>query len=327
MLAKTLLGEPIVFGRRRDGKAFALRDICPHRAIPLSCGRFDGDAIECRYHGWRFDQDGQCIDIPALIQEQNLDFGRFRVRQYHVREAQGNLWIYMAEDDKGSAPKHEPPLLNLPQISGFSDRLPQVTQSFLFPCFVDHAVVGLMDPAHGPYVHRVWWWRSKDKLFEKSKTFDPSPYGFTMRRHRLLRTSFFYRLLGGVPEVEIEFRLPGIRIERVTTDKHQLCNLTTVTPLTETATEVTTTFYWTMPWIGLLKPILLPYVGAFFEQDRDVVVKQQIGLQYDPPLMLIDDADTQARWYYKLKQELVRSQSENRDFTNPIETKVLRWRS
>ena len=55
---KTLLGEPVLIGRGRDGRVFALRDICPHRGIPLHYGHFDGETIACGYHGWRFGRDG-----------------------------------------------------------------------------------------------------------------------------------------------------------------------------------------------------------------------------------------------------------------------------
>src|SRR5258708_39559282 len=48
-----LLEVPLVLGRTSDGKAFAMRDACPHRGIPLSYGRFDGKGVECTYHGWR----------------------------------------------------------------------------------------------------------------------------------------------------------------------------------------------------------------------------------------------------------------------------------
>ena len=51
-----ILGEPVLLGRTRTGQAFALRDICPHRAAPLSAGRLvkdgAGEAVECPYHGW-----------------------------------------------------------------------------------------------------------------------------------------------------------------------------------------------------------------------------------------------------------------------------------
>ncbi len=47
-MAKTiLLEQPLVLGRDHQGQVFALRDACPHRGMPLSCGRFDGQQIEC----------------------------------------------------------------------------------------------------------------------------------------------------------------------------------------------------------------------------------------------------------------------------------------
>ena len=54
---------------------------------------------------------------------------------------------------------------------------------------------------------------------------------------------------------------------------------------------------------------------------------QQQGLRHDPPLMLINDADTQARWYYRLKNEYIRARTERRPFVNPVKERVLRFRS
>ncbi|WP_287456967.1 aromatic ring-hydroxylating dioxygenase subunit alpha [Leptolyngbya sp. UWPOB_LEPTO1] len=316
-IAKTLLNEPILLGRTQAGKVFALRDICPHRAVPLSCGRFDGTEVECAYHGWKFDAAGQCTAIPALTEDQALDFSKFRVRSYPIREAQGNIWIYIGEQ----SPQDEPP-----QVPGF-DTTYQAAVVMNFPTYLDHAVVGLMDPAHVPFVHRAWWWRADPTLAEEVKTFDPSPLGFTMRRHKLERSTLLYDLVGGDPEVEISFQLPGVRFEQVITKRHRVCNLTTMTPLNDTETEVTTLFYSTIPWFNLLKPFLLPLTRTFLNQDRDMVVKQKIGLQHNPGLMLIKDADTQARWYYQLKAEFARSQSEHRAFINPVKEQTLRWRS
>ncbi|MBD2578508.1 aromatic ring-hydroxylating dioxygenase subunit alpha [Oscillatoria sp. FACHB-1406] len=323
MRAKMLLGEPILFGRNNDGTVFAIADICPHRGIPLSYGNFDGEEVECCYHGWRFDRAGRCTEIPALVEGQAIEVNRICVKSYPTREVQGNIWIYMP-----SAENPQEPEFDVPVLPEFGDRSYQFLQTIHFPCTIDHAVIGLMDPAHATFVHRVWWWRSRGALFEKSKAFDPSPYGFTMRRHQLLKTSFGYRLLGSdKPEVEIAFRLPGIRIETVHAGKHTLCNLTAVTPLSENETEVNSLFYWTVPWLGAIAPILRPLVKAFFHQDRDVIVKQQEGLRHNPTLMLIDDADAQARWYFQLKNEYARAKREGRSFENPVKSKVLRWRS
>src|SRR3974377_2128486 len=55
-LAKAMLLEvPLVLGRTSEGKAFAMRDACPHRGIPLSYGHFDGKNVQCSYNGWGFD--------------------------------------------------------------------------------------------------------------------------------------------------------------------------------------------------------------------------------------------------------------------------------
>ena len=94
-----------------------------------------------------------------------------------------------------------------------------------------------------------------------------------MRRDKFVEANFFYRLLGGIPEVEIEFYLPGIRIERITTSKHTVCNVTTVTPITETQTEVTNLLYTTMPWVSLLKPLLGILANQFLGQDRAIVTQ------------------------------------------------------
>ena len=63
------------------------------------------------------------------------------------------------------------------------------------------------------------------------------------------------------------------------------------------------------------------------DQDRLVVTKQREGLAFEPNLMLINDADRQARWYFQIKREYAQAQAEGRPFTNPIEPAVLTWRS
>ena len=119
----------------------------------------------------------------------------------------------------------------------------------------------------------------------------------------------------------------GVRIEHVQTGRHLFCGLTAVTPLEAGRTEVNHAIWWTMPWLSLLKPLLRPFARTFLEQDRRVVARQQEGLAHDPRLMLINDADVQARWYYRLKKEYARAQAEGRPFVNPVEETTLRWRS
>src|SRR5450631_2183483 len=71
------LEVPLVVGRDHTGKSFALRDVCPHRAYPLSLGQCDGETLECTYHGWRFDaHTGQCKLIPSITSDSKLQCER-----------------------------------------------------------------------------------------------------------------------------------------------------------------------------------------------------------------------------------------------------------
>ena len=315
----TLLGEPVLLGRARDGKPFALRDLCPHRGIPLSAGRFDGAEIACRYHGWRFNTEGRCIAVPSLVPADRIDVSRIKVRRYPCREVQGGLWVYFGEEN-GRLPE-------VPTVPEIGEAAPRLFAEMIFPCELDHAVVGLMDPAHGPFVHRAWWWRSRRSIHEKARRFEPAELGFRMVRHMPSTNSAGYRLLGGEMTTEITFCLPGVRIEHIKAGRHVLCGLTAVTPIAGGETRVSHAIYWTMPWLDPLKPFLRPFARAFLGQDRRIVELQQVGLKHQPPLMLIDDADTPAKWYYRLKKEYAAAQAEARPFRNPVEACTLRWRS
>src|SRR5471030_1465280 len=50
-----LLEIPLLVGRKSGGKLFAMRDLCPHRGMPLSAGCCDRNTVQCKYQGWRFE--------------------------------------------------------------------------------------------------------------------------------------------------------------------------------------------------------------------------------------------------------------------------------
>ncbi len=325
LVAKTFLNEPILFGRCQSGEVFAIQNRCPHRSIPLNRGRFDGHEVSCGYHGWRFDSTGQCTAIPSLVKTSKAALEKIQVRSYPVQEKDGNIWIFIGSSSTSTVE----PWLDIPEVWGINKGSLQLLTQMNFDCGIDPAAVLLIDPAHIPFVHTAWWWGGQPALTEEVKTFDPNPYGFTMRRHKFEEANFFYRLLGGIPEVEIEFYLPGIRIERITSSKHTVCNVTAVTPITETQTEVTNLLYTTMAWVPLLKPLFGILANQFLGQDRAIVTQSEPASRSfpDSPEIFVKDADTPVRWYYQLKREFMQSQQERRPFENPVKTQTLRWYS
>ncbi|MBL8644744.1 MAG: aromatic ring-hydroxylating dioxygenase subunit alpha [Rhodospirillaceae bacterium] len=320
---KTLLGEPVLIGRDAEGRVFALRDTCPHRGTLLSRGAFDGREVECPYHGWRFATDGQCTAIPSQAEHQRPQAADIRTQAYPVRETQGNIWVFVGDKTEALPPVPEVPAIG--QHFGLH-------ASMIFECNIDLAVSGLMDPAHGAFVHRSAIWRTAKSIHEKSKAFSPvsapGRLGWKMDRHPASSNSRAYRLfLGGAPETEITYTLPSVRIEHATTGRYDYCGLTACTPINATRTEVHHVMYWIVPGGALLKPLVRWAAWRFLDQDRRAVMNMEEGLKFNPATMLIKDADMQTRWYLRLKREWLAAAAEGRMPHNPIAPTTLTWRS
>jgi len=322
-IKRVIQNEPVVIVRNEEGKIYALKDICPHRGIPLSYGRLVKGEMECPYHGWTFNSQGTCTKIPSLCEGQDLDCTKIKVKNYPAEERQGIIWIFFGDKnfDHGKGPQ-------IPWMKSLPENVqPKVIEIEKFPCHIDHAVIGLMDPAHGPYIHQSWIWRSERSAYEKCKKFAPVPFGFQMVRHQPSKNSKAYKILGGAPTTEITFTLPSVRIEHIQVGKRNLYSFTGLTPVNGNETVIHQLLYWDIPWLSLLTPFVKKFANFFLHQDIDAVRKQQEGLKYDPSLMLIKDADTQAKWYYSLKDEWQKHLAESRDFSNPVKETELRWRS
>ena len=65
----------------------------------------------------------------------------------------------------------------VPEVPKFSAKFRSAHLTAELPCNVDHGIIGLMDPAHGPFVHQAWWWRSRASIHEKTKHFEADSTG------------------------------------------------------------------------------------------------------------------------------------------------------
>ena len=324
-----MLGEPVVVGRTPAGEAFALRDICPHRLVPLSAGQqleTDGEwALQCPYHGWRFGTDGVCKLMPSLTEGSAYDPGKVKVRRYPVHEANGAVYIYVADNPRSDALPAVPP----PEFGPLPDK-PGFVIHDVFNAHMDDAVVGLMDPAHVPFVHNQWWWRPPSVgLKLKEKQFIPTERGWAIDRHAPSSNSKLYRwVFGDNVETEIRFQLPGFRWEIISNEKTRLLTLTCLTPEAPKRTRITQFTWWTgAPLLDLAVPLAIPMAKKFLRQDGDMVDLQNMGLAHQKAMLWIDDIDVQAKWYQRLKREWTEARTEGREFANPIEPRVLKWMS
>jgi phenylpropionate dioxygenase-like ring-hydroxylating dioxygenase large terminal subunit len=322
-----LLGIPMLLGRKADGALFAMRDLCPHRGIPLSAGWFDGETVQCKYHGWRFEPcSGRCEEIPSLTSHDNLEPTKIFANSFPVAERDGFAWVYVPPAGAGRI-TDERLLPVVPELPKFGTRFRSAHLQAELPCNVDHGIIGLMDPAHGPFVHRAWWWRSAASIHEKTKKFEPIENGFRMSAHAPSSNSAPYKLLGK-PETTIDFVLPNRRYETIVAvkngKKRWFSSLTTVTPITASTCRIDVIAAWNIAYYVPFVTTIATYFGAkFVQQDQQTMIEQAQGLRSNPGLMLIDDADKPAKWYFALKQRRLKGEGEH-PLAGPVE---LHWRS
>jgi phenylpropionate dioxygenase-like ring-hydroxylating dioxygenase large terminal subunit len=333
-----LLEVPLVIGRDAAGKPFALRDVCPHRAFPLSFGRFDGASVECAYHGWQFDaHTGQCRHIPSLMADSKLKCERIYAGSFPCEERDGYIWAYMTNPE-GRAPaatdaNASAPIRSVPELPTFSPRYKIAHLWADLPCSVDHGIIGLMDPAHGPFVHQAWWWRSRRSIRDKAKQFEPITNGFRMSPHAPSANSAPYKILklitGEPATTTIDFVLPNQRFEQIRAGRYWLTSRTTVTPVRRDLCRLDFVAAWNiLPWFPIVSFIIHVLGPRFIRQDTEVIEKQSLGLKYEDRMMLVDDADRQARWYFELKAAHLESQRTGEPLRHPLSSPVtLRWRS
>src|SRR6201986_2549263 len=101
-----LLGEdPGVF-RDSDGRLGVLDEYGPHRRASLVLGRNEECGLRCLYHGWKFDVEGNVVEMTSEPAESSL-VGKVKHKAYPAREAGGFVWTYMGPAE--TMPEFEPP--------------------------------------------------------------------------------------------------------------------------------------------------------------------------------------------------------------------------
>ena len=139
----TLLDTPIALFRNDAGLG-ALVDRCPHRNYPLSQGKLRDGALACPYHGWRFGNDGTCVDVPGC--QLGPDDGR-RLSARGLRVAERHGGIFVALTDAAPAEPTLPEVFGDPSLDHFW------WQGGTWQGRAIDAIENLMDPFHTAHLH------------------------------------------------------------------------------------------------------------------------------------------------------------------------------
>ncbi len=101
-----LLGDDLVVFRDTNGKLGVLGEHCLHRRASLAFGRNEECGLRCLYHGWKFDVEGNVVDMPSEAPGAAQRLGK-KTSSYPAREGGGFIWIWMGP--RGQQREWEPP--------------------------------------------------------------------------------------------------------------------------------------------------------------------------------------------------------------------------
>ncbi len=136
-----IMCENFTIYRGEEGKFHLTEARCPHRGTLLSTGWVEGDCIRCFYHGWKFDDGGQCVEQPA----EDSDFAhKVKIRSYPTREYLGLVFAYLGDGEAPEFPTY-------PEFDHF-DGLIEI-DSYRRDCNYFQNLENALDMSHVGFVH------------------------------------------------------------------------------------------------------------------------------------------------------------------------------
>ena len=147
----TLLERDLVIWWDGSGEQWRVfPDVCPHRLVPLSEGRINADGLlECPYHGWSFDGNGQCRSIPQALENTQPDSRRSRCASLPTATGQGLLFVWMGAPDAADPGQ-------LPLVPALEESPESWTVQDTFRDLPMDAVTlleNVLDVSHVPFTH------------------------------------------------------------------------------------------------------------------------------------------------------------------------------
>ena len=152
-----LLSEKMLAFRDTEGKLGLIDEFCAHRGVSLWFGRNEQNGIRCPYHGWKYDVNGNCTEVPS---EPTSGYcKRIKLKSYPLVERGGVIWVYMGPADK-QPPLPEWEFATLPKEHSYMSKRVQASNWL-------QALEGGIDSSHVSFLHSASL--SRDPLFKGAK--------------------------------------------------------------------------------------------------------------------------------------------------------------
>jgi phthalate 4,5-dioxygenase len=140
-----ILSERLLAFRDTDGKYGLIDEFCAHRGVSLWFGRNEEHGLRCPYHGWKYDVNGQCIDVPSEAPESGF-CQKIKLKSYPLVKCGPVLWTYLGSPDR-QPPLPEWEFATVPEEQSFVSKRLQESNWL-------QAMEGGIDSSHVSFLHR-----------------------------------------------------------------------------------------------------------------------------------------------------------------------------
>ena len=190
-----LLGEDLVAFRDTNGKVGLIAESCPHRGASLYFGINQECGLMCIYHGWKYDTDGNCVDMPSDVPGSRFK-EKVHVASYPCIESAGVIWTYMGPPDR-KPPEPNFIFNNLPPENVIANRTP-------IYCNYLQSLEGNIDSTHLGTLHVNYADKEpRDLETDKPGYCSPAFSRYTLAKYRYARID--------VQDTDYGFRLIAVR--------------------------------------------------------------------------------------------------------------------
>jgi len=264
----------MVLFRAKNGQTVAMLDRCPHRNVPLSCGYVKNNEITCKYHGWRFNEQGDCTYVSGLLEEEANHRTR-RATTFPVCESQGFVWV-MPIQTIATATKQ--PFI-IPHVQ--DKEYGMVPYVYDFDATLFSVAENILDVQHTSYLHKgLFRTPSKNKRTVKIKKTGlevSAEYCDEPRPAGLLGKLLAPR--GGTVIHFDRFILPSIAQVEYRLGEHAHLLVTNVlVPVEPFRTRIYVFVAFRLPWTKLLNPLIqwiaTPFAKRVLYQDATILAAQ-----------------------------------------------------
>jgi phthalate 4,5-dioxygenase oxygenase subunit len=163
-----LLGEKLIAFRDSEGRVGVMDHRCPHRCASLFLGRNEQGGIRCVYHGWKYDVEGNCLEMPSVPPEQDFKH-KVHAKAYRAVERAGLVWVHMGDRTQAAPPLPGFEILDMPPdeirvsliqrdcnwLQALEGEIDTSHFGFLHGGHVDPADVDEADPIYNTIINRA----------------------------------------------------------------------------------------------------------------------------------------------------------------------------